>query len=99
MPPKCHKSILRSNVPGEKKKTNLTQKYSFTFNQEEVIMETQIKYLNEKQVSEMTGRALSTLRNERFLGKGMPYIKIGKSIRYKLGDIITFMEAGRIETQ
>ena len=43
-------------------------------------METEIKYLNEKQVSEMTGRALSTLRNERFLGKGMPYIKIGKSV-------------------
>ena len=61
-------------------------------------METQIKYLNEKQVSEMTGRALSTLRNERFLGKGMPYIKIGKSVRYRLDEVVKFMESKRVET-
>ena len=61
-------------------------------------METKLKYLNEKQVAEITGRALSTLRNERFLGKGIPYIKIGKSVRYKYDDVIDFMESRRIET-
>ncbi len=58
-----------------------------------------VQYLNEKQVSEMTGRALSTLRNERFIGKGMPYIKIGKSVRYKLTDIIEFMDSRKVETE
>ena len=58
----------------------------------------QAQYLTEKQVSTITGRALSTLRNERFLGKGIPYIKIGKSVRYKYNDVIDFMEARRIET-
>ena len=61
-------------------------------------METLIKYLTEKEVAEITGRALSTLRNERFQGKGIPYIKIGKSVRYKYDDVIEFMEARRIET-
>jgi len=56
------------------------------------------KYITEKEVAEITGRALSTLRNERFLGKGIPYIKIGKSVRYKYEDVIEFMESRRIET-
>ena len=61
-------------------------------------MNNQVKYITEKEVSEITGRALSTLRNERFLGKGIPYIKIGKSVRYRLDDVIEFMESRRIET-
>ena len=61
-------------------------------------METRIKYITEKEVSEITGRALSTLRNERFLGKGIPYFKIGKSVRYRLDDVIEFMESKRVET-
>ena len=61
-------------------------------------MNEQVQYLTEKQVSTITGRALSTLRNERFLGKGIPYIKIGKSVRYKYDDVIGFMESRRIET-
>ena len=61
-------------------------------------MNGQFKYITEKEVSEITTRALSTLRNERFLGKGIPYIKIGKSVRYRLDDVIEFMESKRIET-
>ena len=61
-------------------------------------MENQKKYITEKEVSEITSRALSTLRNERFLGKGIPYIKIGKSVRYKLDDVIEYMESRRIVT-
>jgi predicted DNA-binding transcriptional regulator AlpA len=55
------------------------------------------KYLNEKEVAAITGRALSTLRNERFMRKGLPYYKVGgRSIRYKSEDVISFMEARRI---
>ena len=61
-------------------------------------MENQKKYITEKEVSEITSRALSTLRNERFLGKGIPYIKIGKSVRYRLDDVIEYMEERRVET-
>lgn len=55
------------------------------------------KYLNEKEVAEITGRAVSTLRNERFLRKGLPYLKIGgRSIRYLTQDVADFMEARRV---
>jgi hypothetical protein len=54
-------------------------------------------YLNEFEVAAITGRAVSTLRNERFLRRGFPYLRIGKrSIRYKTPDIITAMESRRI---
>ena len=61
-------------------------------------MNNQIKYITEKEVAEITSLALSTLRNERFLGKGIPYYKKGKSVRYKYEDVIEFMESRRIET-
>lgn len=57
-----------------------------------------MKYLTEKQVSEMTGLALPTLRNDRFLGRRLPYIKIGKAVRYNEADVIAFMEAHKIRT-
>jgi hypothetical protein len=56
------------------------------------------RYLTEIQVAEMTGRALSTLRNERFCRRGIPYLKIGRSVRYSLEDVVRYMESHRIET-
>lgn len=51
-----------------------------------------LSYLTERQVSELTGRALQTLRNDRFRGRGFPYVKMGKSVRYKLIDVLSAME-------
>jgi hypothetical protein len=56
-------------------------------------------YLNEKEVAKITGRAKQTLRNDRFLGKGIPYCKVGRSVRYSLEDVIAFMENRKIETE
>lgn len=54
-------------------------------------------YLNEVETAAVTSRAVSTLRNERHLRRGLPYLKIGKrSIRYKTADVIVTMEARRI---
>lgn len=51
-------------------------------------------FLNEFEVSAITGRAVSTLRNERFLRRGIPYLKVSKrSIRYRTPDVMNFMEA------
>jgi len=58
------------------------------------------RYLTEKQVSEMTGFALSTLRNHRFKRQGIPYLKIGKrTVRYLLDDVLAYMESRRIQTE
>ena len=63
------------------------------------LMETEImRYLREKEVAELTGLALPTLRNDRFLGRRLPYIKIGKAVRYNESDVIAFMESRKIQT-
>jgi hypothetical protein len=56
-------------------------------------------YLPEKEVSRITGRAMSTLRNERFNRKGIPYVKVGRSVRYSHEDVISFMENRKIKTE
>jgi hypothetical protein len=54
-------------------------------------------YLSEFEVAAITGKAVSTLRNERHLRRGFPYLKISKrSIRYRTVDVVDGMEARRI---
>jgi len=61
-------------------------------------MDEKYQYLTELEVSQMTRLAVQTLRNDRFKRRRIPYHKVGKSVRYKLSDVIAFMESGRIET-
>ena len=56
------------------------------------------KYITEKELSAMTGRALQTLRNDRFNGRGFPYIKMGRSIRYDEEVAIAIMEQSKVAT-
>jgi predicted DNA-binding transcriptional regulator AlpA len=57
----------------------------------------QKQYFNEREVSEFTGISLSSLRNDRHLSRGLPYIKLGKSVRYDLRDVISHMESHRVQ--
>ena len=57
------------------------------------------RYINERKVSEITGRALPTLRNDRHHGRGIPYAKIGKSVRYSVTDVVDFMEGRKVQTE
>jgi len=59
----------------------------------------QHRYLTEKEVAALTGRALQTLRNDRHKGQGFAYSKFGASIRYRLADVLEAMESRRIETE
>lgn len=34
---------------------------------------------------------------DRFRGTGLPYTKIGKSVRYKIADVRAMLDAGRVE--
>ena len=61
-------------------------------------MENKVKYLNEKEVSNLTGLALPTLRNHRSKGCGLPYVKIGRAVRYSFQDIIEYFEGHKIKT-
>ena len=57
------------------------------------------RYLTDKEVEEITGRKRQTLANDRHMRRGIPYVRVGRSIRYYLNDVVEFMERGRIETR
>lgn len=57
------------------------------------------RWLDEKEVAAITGVSLSTLRKHRIASLGLPYYKLGRSVRYKLADIIKYMEGKRVETR
>jgi len=55
------------------------------------------EYLTENQVSQLIGRSISSLRNDRAKSSGLPFVKWGgKFIRYPRKDIIDFMEARKV---
>jgi hypothetical protein len=68
---------------------------NFNNNQQELNQ----KYLRDVEVSAMTGIGLSTLRNQRCKNIGIPYVKFGRSVRYKLQDVIDFLDAHKIKTR
>jgi hypothetical protein len=63
-------------------------------------MDTPRIYLTEKEVAQLTKRAVQTLRNERCQGKGIPWLKLGpgkrSSVRYLWEDVVAFMEHHRV---
>ncbi len=56
------------------------------------------RYVSEKEVSQITGLALPTLRNWRFKRTGMPYSKVGRSVRYAMEDVLHYMESRKVRT-
>jgi len=57
------------------------------------------RVVNETQASKILCRAVQTLRNDRHLCQGPPYIKLGRSIRYKVSDLMGYMERHRIDPE
>lgn len=45
-----------------------------------------------KQLANVLGLADKTLSNQRVLGTGIPFIKIGNAVRYKRSDVETYIE-------
>lgn len=40
-------------------------------------------YLTEKQVSQLFGLSVSWLQNQRWMKRGIPYLKVGRKVLYK----------------
>jgi predicted DNA-binding transcriptional regulator AlpA len=49
------------------------------------------EYLTETEVSKWYGKALSTLRNDRYMNRGFPYVKMGRSVFYRKSDIEDYL--------
>lgn len=57
----------------------------------------QKKYVDEKVIAERYSISVSTLRRDRFLKKGLPYVKFGRRCLYDLKDTDAFMESKKIQ--
>jgi len=57
------------------------------------------KYLSEKEVSKLTGFSLSKIQKDRFHRRGLPYIKLGRSIRYDIVDIEEYMNQRKVSPE
>jgi len=65
----------------------------------EIVMNDDIKYLTTREVEALTGIKKQTLVNNRSKKKGIPYSKVGKSIRYNINDVLKYMEEHKILCQ
>ena len=53
----------------------------------------QDRLMTEKDVALRQGRSVKTLQNQRVTGGGIPFLKLGRSVRYRLTDVIAWEEA------
>jgi hypothetical protein len=57
------------------------------------------QYLKETEVAALIGRSVKTLRNDRCHKRGIPYLRVfGRSIRYRLSDVVDYMEKNMVQT-
>lgn len=54
--------------------------------------------IDEHQLSGVTQLSLSKLRNDRYMKQGFPFVKIGASARYRVGDVRQKIKESTVET-
>jgi hypothetical protein len=56
------------------------------------------KLLTEKQLAKRHRRSPKTLRNDRVKGTYIPFLKIGRQVRYRLSDVLAYEAAHFIKS-
>lgn len=57
------------------------------------------KLLNPEEVSQLTGISTTTLAQWRYRKVGIPYLRIGRLVRYDTGDVDLYLQRCRIEVR
>ena len=60
-------------------------------------MELQDRYVSDIEAAKIISSSPQTLRNWRHMGRGPAYSKRGRMVRYKIQDLLDFMDSGRID--
>lgn len=55
--------------------------------------------VDETMASKILMRATQTLRNDRHLRRGCKYVKIFRSVRYRVGDLLDYQEKHTIDPE
>jgi hypothetical protein len=53
-------------------------------------------FLTELELASRQNRSVKTIQAERVAGRGVPFVKLGRSVRYRLSDIESY-EAARLK--
>jgi len=48
--------------------------------------------LTDRDVERVTGRARSTLQKDRVSGNGIPFIRLGRLVRYRQSDVTAYLD-------
>lgn len=55
------------------------------------------KLLTPAQLAEVLSVSEASLAQDRYMRQGMPYIKVGKRVRYELDAVIAYLENQRVK--
>jgi hypothetical protein len=53
---------------------------------------TEIEVVDDSRAAEILGLGIQTLRNLRYMRKGPAYVKMGRSVRYRVIDLLDYIE-------
>lgn len=56
------------------------------------------KLLTEIEAAQIRGQSVRTLQAERLQGGGCPFVKLGRSVRYRRSDVVRFIASHVRET-
>lgn len=55
-------------------------------------------FMTEVELANRQKRSIRTLQADRLKGGGIPYVKIGRSVRYRTDDVLAWEEAHRVSS-
>jgi excisionase family DNA binding protein len=58
-----------------------------------------VRALTEREVAELLGLSVATLRAWRHRGKGTRFLRLGRSVRYLPSDVDDFVRASAVDTK
>ena len=58
-----------------------------------------LQTVSESLASEITGLAVKTLQQRRWLGKPPTYLKVGRLVRYRISDLEQFLDSCTVEAR
>lgn len=58
-----------------------------------------LQTVSESLASEITGLAVKTLQQRRWLGKPPTYLKVGRLVRYRVSDLMDYLDSCTVEAR
>ena len=62
-------------------------------------MENLPQFLSEAEVAKILSISRATLQQNRWLNRGIPFLKVGRSVRYAVTDLQAYIEENRVATE